>query len=144
MNIIWISSIVCTKTIFFLDKGLGTLHEDKQLDAKKIISKTDVISAMDVIEGAAIKEKSFRKRTPPSHEDMKKKALIRSLGRKPSEDKLALYVRKPSADNTEEAPVKMREKKSTDDSKKSQFLQDMARRSLEVPTDFLDKIDEEK
>ena len=50
---------MCTKTIFFLDKGLGTLHEDKQLDAKKIISKTDVISAMDVIEGAAIKEKSF-------------------------------------------------------------------------------------
>ena len=40
--------------------------------------------------------------------------------------------------------VKTREKKSSDDSKKSQFLQDMARRSLEVPTDFLDKIEEEK
>ena len=38
----------------------------------------------------------------------------------------------------------MRDKKSSDDSKKSQFLQDMARRSLEVPTDFLDKIEEEK
>merc|ERR1719420_651801 len=123
--------------------GLGTLHEDKPLDAKKIVSKTDVISAMEAIEGENNK-KTFRKRTPPSHEDMKKKALIRSLGRKPSEDKIALYVRKPSADNKEDSQVKMRDKKSSDDSKKSQFLQDMARRSLEVPTDFLDKIDEEK
>merc|ERR1719436_2202744 len=98
---------------------------------------------MEAIEGENNK-KTFRKRTPPSHEDMKKKALIRSLGRKPSEDKIALYVRKPSADNKEDSQVKMRDKKSSDDSKKSQFLQDMARRSLEVPTDFLDKIEEEK
>merc|ERR1719410_966081 len=125
-------------------KGLGTLHEDKPLDAKKIVSKTDVISAMEAIEGAAIKEKTSRKRTPPSHEDMKKKALIRSLGRKPSEDKLALYVRKQSSDNTEDTSVKLRDKKSSDESKKNQFLQDMARRSSEIPTDFLDKIDEEK
>merc|ERR550534_1080655 len=124
-------------------KTLGTLHEDKSLDAKNIVSKTDVISAMEAIEGAS--NKGPRKRTPPSHEDMKKKALIRSLGRKPSEDKLALYVRKPSADKAEDSSVKLRDKKpSSDDSKKSQFLQDMARRSLEVPTDFLDKIEEEK
>merc|ERR1719510_2511761 len=97
---------------------------------------------MEAIEGAAIKDKTHRKRTPPSNEDMKKKALIRSLGRKPSEDKLALYVRKTS--NETNGDVKMRDKKSSDDSKKSQFLQDMARRSLEVPTDFLDKIEEEK
>ena len=108
------------------------------------MSKTDVISAMEAIEGAAIKEKTSRKRTPPSHEDMKKKALIRSLGRKPSEDKLALYVRKQSSDNTEDTSVKLRDKKSSDESKKNQFLQDMARRSSEIPTDFLDKIDEEK
>ena len=121
------------------------MHEDKLLDAKKIVSKTDLISAMEAIEGAAIKDKSYRKRTPPSHEDMKKKALIRSLGRKPSEDKLALYVRKPSADNTpEENNVKMREKKPTEDSKKDKFLKDMARRSSEIPTDFLEKIEEEK
>merc|ERR1719244_1119905 len=138
-------------------KGLGTLHEDKPLDAKAIVSKTDVISAMEVIEGASLKEKTSRKRTPPSNEDMKKKALIRSLGRRPSEDKIALYVRKSSneANNTASAPkadtskangeVKLRDKKPPlDDSKKNQFLQDMARRSLEVPTDFLDKIDEEK
>merc|ERR1719510_873212 len=124
-------------------KSLGTLHEDKPLDAKTIVNKTDVISAMEAIEGcSAIKDKTHRKRTPPSNEDMKKKALIRSLGRKPSEDKLALYVRKTS--NEASGDVKMRDKKSSDDSKKSQFLQDMARRSLEVPTDFLDKIEEEK
>ena len=49
------------------------------MDAKTIVSKTDVISAMEVIEGASLKEKSQRKRTPPSNEDMKKKALIRYL-----------------------------------------------------------------
>ena len=86
---------------------------------------------------------------------MKKKALIRALGRRPSEDKIALYVRKPSSDEPrknsgEEAKkasqeVKLREKKPPlDDSKKSAFLKDMARRSLEVPTDFLDKIEEKK
>lgn len=58
-------------------KSLGTLHEDKPLDAKTIVNKTDVISAMEAIEGAAIKDKTQRKRTPPSNEDMKKKALIR-------------------------------------------------------------------
>jgi len=137
------------------NKALGTLHEDKPLDAKAIVSKTDVISAMEVIEGASLKEKTTRKRTPPSNEDMKKKALIRSLGRRPSEDKLALYVRKASNEsnqpaNKTEGPkangdVKLRDKKPPiDDSKKNQFLQDMARRSLEVPTDFLDKIEEEK
>merc|ERR1712083_1096228 len=161
-------------------KGLGTLHEDKPLDAKTIVAKTDVISAMEAVEGAV----TSRKKTPPgqSAEDMKKKALIRSLGRRPSEDKIALYVRKPSSEEPRKAnadpkktsleqkkaaneakkagseaknntsgskkagsEVKLREKKSNgDDSKKSAFLQDMARRSLEVPTDFLDKIDEEK
>merc|ERR1740131_416098 len=110
---------------------------------------------MEVIEGASLKDKTSRKRTPPSNEDMKKKALIRSLGRRPSEDKIALYVRKPSNETSPQAnkneaskangDVKLRDKKPPiDDSKKTQFLQDMARRSLEVPTDFLDKIDEEK
>ena len=46
-------------------------------NAKTIVNKTDVISAMEAIEGAAIKDKTQRKRTPPSNEDMKKKALIR-------------------------------------------------------------------
>jgi len=156
-------------------KSLGTLHEDKPLlnDAKTIVAKTDVISAMEAVEGVF----TTRKKTPPgqSAEDMKKKALIRSLGRRPSEDKIALYVRKPSSEETKKsstegkkpngdvkkhnteskksaeesknpaADVKLRDKKpKADDSKTSAFLQDMARRSLEVPTDFLDKIDEDK
>lgn len=143
--------------------GLGTLHEDKPMDAKAIVSNTDVISAMEVIEGASQKDKQPRKKTPPSHEDIKKKALIRSLGRRPSEDKVSLYVRKQSNETKNTPPnetkntpplsppaseteaVKIRDKKPLpDDSKKNQFLQEMARRSLEVPTDFLDKIDEEK
>jgi len=134
-------------------KGLGTLHEDKPMDANTIVSNTDVISAMEAIEGAS-QDKQPRKKTPPSHEDVKKKALIRSLGRKPSDDRVSLYVRKPSnetkplSSNTnasETESVKIRDKKpATDDSKKTKFLQEMARRSLEIPTDFLDKIDEEK
>lgn len=63
----------------------------------------------------------------------------RSLGRRPSEDKVSLYVRKGSNDITKtEDAVKLREKK--DVRKKNQFLEDMARKSLEVPTDFLDKL----
>ena len=67
------------------------------------------------------------------------------MGRRPSEDKVSLYVRKPSNETTkpEDNTVKTRDKKDGD-VKKNKFLQDMARRSLEVPTDFLDKIDEEK
>ena len=71
---------------------------------------------------------------------------------------MALYVRKQSGEEKKEPPppppadstVKLRNingnKKDSgknDDSKKSKFLSDMARRSLEVPTDFLDKIEEE-
>ena len=72
------------------------------------------------------------------------------MGRRPSEDKVSLYVRKPSNEasskSTEDtsSTVKTREKKDGGDVKKNKFLQDMARRSLEVPTDFLDKIDDEK
>jgi hypothetical protein len=57
---------------------LGTLHEDKPLDAKAIMAKTDVISAMEAIEGAALREKP-RKKTPPlsQKEEERKKALIR-------------------------------------------------------------------
>jgi hypothetical protein len=54
------------------------LHEDKPLDAKAIMAKTDVISAMEAIEGAALQEKP-RKKTPPlsQKEEERKKALIR-------------------------------------------------------------------
>ena len=57
---------------------MGTLHEDKPLDAKAIMAKTDVISAMEAIEGAALREKP-RKKTPPlsQKEEERKKALIR-------------------------------------------------------------------
>ena len=42
----------CCRTQYNLGKGLGTLHEDKPLDAKTIVAKTDVISAMEAIEGS--------------------------------------------------------------------------------------------
>ena len=39
--------------LFYLQTSglLGTLHEDKPLDAQSIVAKTDVISAMEAIEG---------------------------------------------------------------------------------------------
>ena len=56
---------------FFLE--LGIVPEDKSLDAIQIVNKTDVIKAMEVIEGENIK----RKKTPPTGDADKKKQLIR-------------------------------------------------------------------
>ena len=66
-----------------------------------------------------------------------RKRLIRELGRKPSEEKVSLYVRKPSNDSEEQ---KDQQKNTTT----KKFMDSMARRSMEVPADFLDTISEEK
>ena len=57
--------------------------------------------------------------------------MIRELGRKPSEEKVSLYVRKPS-----------NEQKEAEDNKAKKFLDSMARKSVEV--EFLNTISEEK
>merc|ERR1712223_266110 len=54
-------------------------------------------------------------------------------GRKPSEEKVSLYVRKPSE-----------EQKDVENTTTKKFMDSMARRSMEVPADFLDTISEEK
>ncbi len=74
-------------------KSLGTLHEDKPLDAKAIMAKTDVISAMEAIEGAALREKP-RKKTPPlsQKEEERKKALIRWAEPNTLLTKFSLYM----------------------------------------------------
>ena len=64
----------------------------------------------------------------------------RSLGRRPSEDKVSVYLRKPS-NETSTAATTTTTTNNTDKEKKDKFLKDMARRSMEVPTDFLDRIE---
>ena len=62
----------------------------------------------------------------------------RSLGRRPSEDKVSVYLRKPSNEsNKDNKENKDKEK----DNNADKFMKDMARRSMEIPTDFLDKIE---
>ena len=68
-----------------------------------------------------------------------RKRLIRELGRKPSEEKVSLYVRKPSNETEEKE-----QKQEQEQSRAKKFIDSMARRSMEVPADFLDTIREEK
>ena len=82
-----------------------------------------------------------RKKTPPSID--KKKQMIRELGRKPSDERVSLYVRRssvadnPGSDVTDD--VKLRE-----NSRARQFMDSMeARKSMEIPNDFLKTIEEE-
>ena len=83
--------------------------------------------------------------------------FLRSLGRRPSEDKVSLYLRKPSSSSeaarSATSPpkeqqlttsVNLRTKTELTSSKSQGFLEDMARRSLEVPTGFLNSISSPK
>ena len=55
-----------------------------------------------------------------------RKRLIRELGRKPSEEKVSLYVRKPS--NETEEPEQTEQKTPTATSSAKKFMDSMARR----------------
>ena len=87
---------------------------------------------METVEVAS-GERDKRKKTPPGSGDDRKR-LIRELGRKPSEEKVSLYVRKASEEEQEQ----------NNPSKSKQFMDSMARRSMEIPTEFLNTIQEEK
>ena len=101
----------------------------KKTSATDLVPNTDVIKALEVVEDANLANP--RKKTPPGPGEDRKK-LIRELGRRPSEEKVSLYVRKSS------------ENKDEEENKAKKFLDSMARKSLEVPADFLDTIKEEK
>jgi hypothetical protein len=74
------------------------------------------------------------------------------LGRKPSEEKVSLYVRKPSIENAtppasqqqQQQQQQQKEKEKEETTRAQKFLDSMARRSTEVPTDFLNTIEEER
>ena len=112
------------------------------LDATKIVANTDVIKAMETISSTASNGNSRRK-TPPKEDAERKKQLIRDLGRKPSTEKVSLYVRKPSIAAQEPVDPSPATTSSSPDKAKA-FMDSMARRSMEVPTDFLKTIEEEK
>ena len=119
----------------------------------KIVGKMDVISAMEAVEDAS-GQHNARKKTPPSGSSQdEKKRLIRELGRKPSEEKVSLYVRKPSLEKPATSTPSQQQQPSTQQQQQQQkdetsraqkFLDSMARRSTEVPTDFLNTIEEER
>ena len=110
------------------------MDKKREIKGKKfsaeLVPPTDVIKAIEAVEDANLANP--RKKTPPGPGGEDRKKLIRELGRKPSEEKVSLYVRKPSEKETEE------------ENKAKKFLDSMARKSLEVPADFLDTIKEEK
>ncbi len=63
------------------------------------------------------------------------------MGRRPSEDKVSVYLRKPSNESNTTTTTTTATANNNDKEKKDKFLKDMARRSMEVPTDFLDRIE---
>ena len=65
----------------------------------------------------------------------------RSLGRRPSEDKVSVYLRKPSNESNKDNKENNKDKEKEKDNNADKFMKDMARRSMEIPTDFLDKIE---
>ena len=116
------------KAQLYLDKKREI--KGKKSSVKDIVPPTDIIKAMEVVEDHNLANP--RKKTPPGPGGEDRKKLIRELGRKPSEEKVSLYVRKASEENEQE------------ENKAKKFLDSMARKSLEVPADFLDTIKEEK
>jgi len=96
--------------------------------AEGMVEKTDVLKAMEAVESSSA---AARKKTPPSDAD-RKKQLIRELGRKPSEERVSLYVRRQSDAG----------KKEENASKAKSFMDKMAKKTVE--TDFLKTIEEEE
>ena len=107
----------------YLDK-----KREKRSATKDIVDKTDVMKTMEAIEKES---SSKRKKTPPgaASETERKKQLIRALGRKPSEERVSVYVRKSSVDHT---PPKNSPSTEEPENKTKQFLDSMAARNRQV------------
>jgi hypothetical protein len=128
-----------------IKQGDNTTNNKKSTSKTSIVADTDVLKAMEAVEDASgQREKSNpRKKTPPSQGEERKR-LIRELGRKPSEEKVSLYVRKPSKEEEAAEAAAAETKAAEDTSRTKKFIDSMARRSMEVPTDFLNTIEEER
>merc|ERR1712008_57598 len=119
----------------------------KKSSVTNIVPETDVMKAMEIVEETSeLREQANpRKKTPPGGKnggDVRgedRKRLIRELGRKPSEEKVSLYVRKPSEEQKDPEQTEQKTPATVSGSAKK-FMDSMARRSMEVPADFLDTI----
>ena len=138
----------------------STGHEDKLAASAKVAAKTDILRTIDMVEDASAKAENGRKKTPPSGtkktstKERNKSDIIKELGRRPSQETISLYTRKNShasnGDRRSESPEKRlsEERKSPSVERDSlassskQFMMD--RRSMEVPTDILNTIQEER
>jgi len=89
-----------------------------------------------------------RKKTPPGHSSSsspedEKKRLIRELGRKPSVEKVSLYVRKSSVEDSK-TTSQPTPNGNSEQSRSKKFIDSVARKTPDVPTDFLKTIEEER
>ena len=77
---------------------------------------------------------SKRKKTPPgaTSETERKKQLIRALGRKPSEERVSVYVRKSSVTGDHSASVSPKNSPTEPENKTKQFMDSMAARNRQV------------
>ena len=117
-------------------KYLDKKKEKKKLadplaSSAKIAKRTDVLKALEVVEDAHAKSEK-RKKTPPDISQEEKRRLVRELGRKPSQEKVSLYVRKNSTGEEPNA-----EKEPTGSLKARQLIESVARKAVDVPQDLL-------
>ena len=110
----------------YLDK-----KREKRSANKDIVDKTDVMKTMEAIEKES---SSKRKKTPPgaASETERKKQLIRALGRKPSEERVSVYVRKSSVDHSAAAAASPKNSPTEPENKTKQFMDTMAARNRKV------------
>ena len=119
----------------------------------KVAAQTDILRTMEMVGDVSAKaeKSSGRKKTPPSgsqksSENQRKIDMIKELGRKPSQEKIRLYTRKsesPEKRLSEERLSAERENVTNSlPTTSKQFMMD--RLSMEVPTDILNTIQEER
>ena len=149
--------LIYKKIMTNCDSVLG--HDDVLAASAKVAAKTDILRTIDMVEDASAKAEKGRKKTPPSGsqktstKEKNKADIIKELGRRPSHETISLY-RKSSevsnADRRSESPGKRlsEERKSPSVERDSlpsaskQFMMD--RMSMDVPTDILNTIQEER
>ena len=104
-----------------------------------------------MVEDASAKSEK-RKKTPPDMSQDDRRRLVQELGRKPSQEKVSLYVKSNSAGGSNKqaedsgaGPEPVESKSGGGDvngqasssTKARQMIESMSRRSVDVPTDIL-------
>ena len=119
-------------------KALAKRDSDRNLlaAASSRAKQTDVIKALEVVEDASAKSEK-RKKTPPDMSQEERRRLVQELGRKPSQEKVSLYVKSTSQQQQEAAAAAAAAAEKEQTTKARQLIESVARRSVDVPTDIL-------